>query len=80
MVTIIRIVQRIFALFLHPYESNTTIKVCKNHGYLIRVMSLCPDSGTKVIQALKFSRVTSNVRILIRRTKHELIIKLIAHE
>jgi len=29
---------------------------------------------------LKFSRITSNVRILIRRTKHELIIKLIAHE
>ena len=29
---------------------------------------------------LKFSRVTSNVRMLIRRTKYELIIKLITHE
>ena len=32
------------------------------------------------IQELKFSRVTSVVRMLTRRTKHELIIKLIAQE
>ena len=31
-------------------------------------------------EVLNFSKVPSDVQILIRRTKHELIIKLITHE
>jgi hypothetical protein len=30
-------------------------------------------------QVLKFSPVTSNIRMLVRRIKHELVIRLIAH-
>ena len=38
------------------------------------------NGGCVGIQRLKFSSVTSDVRMLIRSTKHELIIKLIAQD